>query len=192
MTNEKTDRRILRTERRLQDALVMLLKTKSIQQISVRELANTANITRATFYTHYRNPMDMLRHLQDKMVSQIIEIINTFLNVDTSEFFIQLFRYFANDVRYPNLLFIPTGEDSTFQRIGFMIIDKHLMTWTRLHPDKKQIDYKYYCTYIVFGCIAILHQWIENGMKESPETMAEMAQSFIPTGKLFVPNPQSK
>lgn len=185
MIKDKTDRRVLRTERQLEDALVCLLQQKPIQHISVRELAETANITRATFYTHYRDPLDMLRHLQNKTVERIIEIINTTLNVHTSEFFIQLFRYIANDVRYPSLLFIPIGEDSTFQRIGFMIVEQHMMTWTRLHQNTSAEEYEYYCTYIVFGCISILYRWISTGMKEPPETMAKMAQTFIPTGKLF-------
>ena len=185
MIKRKTDRRILRTERQLEDALVKLLKEKPIQQITVRELAEEAGITRATFYTHYRDPMDMLKHLQDRLVEQIINIINDTLHVDPSEFFIRLFHYFADEVRYPELLFIPTREDSTFLRIGFMIRDQHLLTWNRVHPEAGSMEYEYYSTYIVFGCISILHRWLTTGMKESPETMAALAQSIIPTGQLF-------
>ena len=40
------------TKRLIREALLELLKTKSIQKISVRELCDAAGINRTTFYNH--------------------------------------------------------------------------------------------------------------------------------------------
>lgn len=185
MVSAKKDRRVLRTERQLEEALITLLKTKTIQQISVKELAEAADITRATFYTHYRDAYDMLLHLQNALIQQIIEMINDTTGKDPKDFFLRLFSYFANEVRHPEILFIATGDGSAFERVGFTIRDNYMLHWTDKDERHSAVDYEYYRTYMIFGCISVLHLWLENGMKESPEAMAELAYSFLPQERML-------
>ena len=49
---KKTDRRVLRTRKMLLEGLTDLLKEKDIKDISVKELADYADINRCTFYLH--------------------------------------------------------------------------------------------------------------------------------------------
>ena len=44
-----------------------LMTQKSAKSISVRELAEQADINRSTFYIHYRDVNDLLLHLEDEM-----------------------------------------------------------------------------------------------------------------------------
>lgn len=185
MITEKKDRRVIRTERQLEEALIRLLKTKNIQQISVKELAEAADITRATFYTHYRDAYDMLIHLQDAMIQQIIEIINDTTGKDPHGFFLRLFTYFASEVRHPELLFIATGDGSAFERVGFTVRNNYMLHWTNNDSTHSASDYEYYRTYMIFGCISVLHLWLENGMRESPEAMAKLATSFLPQERML-------
>ena len=57
---KKTDRRVLRTRKMLLEGLTDLLKEKDIKDISVKELADYADINRCTFYLHYKDVYDML------------------------------------------------------------------------------------------------------------------------------------
>lgn len=186
MITERKDRRVIRTERQLEEALIRLLQTKNIQQISVKELAEAADITRATFYTHYKDAYDMLLHLQDAMIQQIIEIINDTTGKNPHDFFLRLFTYFANEVRHPELLFIATGDGSAFERVGFTVRDNYMLRWTEKNAAHSASDYAYYRTYMIFGCISVLHLWLEKGMKEPPEVMAKLALSFLPQERMLL------
>ncbi|MBQ1549710.1 MAG: TetR/AcrR family transcriptional regulator [Clostridia bacterium] len=66
-----TDLRILRTEERLQNALLELLKTRELKTITVKELCDNAGISRNAFYQHYRYKED----LYDQMVASATERI---------------------------------------------------------------------------------------------------------------------
>ena len=55
MDKKKTDRRVRRTKTRLTEGLLHLLMQKDIKDISVRELAEYADINRCTFYLHYKD-----------------------------------------------------------------------------------------------------------------------------------------
>src|SRR3984885_14310127 len=57
---ERTDPRIARTTRACEVAIVELASELPISQITVADLAERARVTRATFYNHYANPLELL------------------------------------------------------------------------------------------------------------------------------------
>jgi AcrR family transcriptional regulator len=57
---EKLDRRIVRTRQALRGALMDLVKEKSFEDISVEEITGRADVSRATFYLHYKDKEDLL------------------------------------------------------------------------------------------------------------------------------------
>jgi AcrR family transcriptional regulator len=57
---EVRDPRIRRTRQLLQGALRSLMQTKSFDEISVQDIAETATVNRATFYDHYTDKYALL------------------------------------------------------------------------------------------------------------------------------------
>src|ERR1700730_4031525 len=57
---DRTDPRIVRTVQACEMAIVALSSDQPISQITVADLAERANVTRATFYNHYASPLDLL------------------------------------------------------------------------------------------------------------------------------------
>ena len=72
---EKKYRRIIRTKKLIVDALISILKEKSVENITVSELAKKADITRATFYQYYKSPVEMLETLQNEITYDVEEIV---------------------------------------------------------------------------------------------------------------------
>lgn len=66
-----TDLRILKTQERLQNALLKLLETKELKAITIKELCGEAGISRNAFYQHYAYKED----LYDQMVAMVTERI---------------------------------------------------------------------------------------------------------------------
>lgn len=64
-----TDLRIMKTQERLQNALLELLKTKELKEITVKEICDGAGISRNAFYQHYGYKED----LYDQMVARATE-----------------------------------------------------------------------------------------------------------------------
>ena len=55
----RMDRRCLKTQKAIKNALVELMSEKDISQITIKELAQRADINRKTFYTHYTRIYDV-------------------------------------------------------------------------------------------------------------------------------------
>ncbi|MAU01652.1 MAG: hypothetical protein CL608_31325 [Anaerolineaceae bacterium] len=56
----KTDRRVQRTRKLLQEALVSLILEKRYDKITVQEIIDRANVGRSTFYAHFQDKEDLL------------------------------------------------------------------------------------------------------------------------------------
>ena len=70
MEEQNIDRRVRKTKRQLRQALMMLMSEKPSKSISVRELAERADINRGTFYIHYKDVSDLLQRLEDEMAER--------------------------------------------------------------------------------------------------------------------------
>jgi AcrR family transcriptional regulator len=67
------DPRILRSRRMLMDALARLLTEKSLDDISIQEIADEATLNRATFYLHYPDKNSLLQAMAAARFLDLIE-----------------------------------------------------------------------------------------------------------------------
>jgi AcrR family transcriptional regulator len=74
-TAAKPDRRIRRTRDTLGDALIQLMQEQPFDSITVQQVLDRAGVSRATFYTHYRDKDDLF--LSD--VEDFLERMGNFL-----------------------------------------------------------------------------------------------------------------
>lgn len=56
----REDRRVRRTRRMLRDALLALIEEKGYDQVTVQDILDRADLSRATFYSHFRDKDDLL------------------------------------------------------------------------------------------------------------------------------------
>ena len=84
---KKTDRRVKKTEKALAEALSTLLVNKKIQAITIRELTETADVHRSTFYTHYKDIYD----LYDQLESNFFRDLNEILSYDPAHSYEELY-----------------------------------------------------------------------------------------------------
>ena len=74
MPEESVDRRVKKTKKQLRLALMDLMSEKAKKNISVRELAERADINRGTFYIHYKDVSDLLQRLEDEMAERLSDM----------------------------------------------------------------------------------------------------------------------
>ena len=70
-----TDLRILRTQEQFQNALLELLETKELKEITVKEICDKANMSRNAFYQHYGSKEDLYNQMVAKATERIREAL---------------------------------------------------------------------------------------------------------------------
>ena len=59
----KEDLRIVKTKAALTSAFYEMLKTSSLEEMTVNDLCDAAGVRRATFYKHFKDKLDFIRYL---------------------------------------------------------------------------------------------------------------------------------
>ena len=75
------DLRIKKTKRAIRSAFAELIKEKPMEKITVKEIAERAEINKTTFYAHYETVYDMVDQLAQETVAEVISQINTAQNL---------------------------------------------------------------------------------------------------------------
>lgn len=73
---EKSDRRVEKTRNAIITAFKEMIIEKDFKQITIKELAERANINRKTFYLHYESMEEILFDLSVELSDQIFESLN--------------------------------------------------------------------------------------------------------------------
>ncbi|PCF41288.1 TetR/AcrR family transcriptional regulator [Staphylococcus delphini] len=65
------DRRIRKTTNAIKSALIHLLKTEPLDKITIQQIADTADVHRATFYQHYYDKYDLLDQIEYEVLEKM-------------------------------------------------------------------------------------------------------------------------
>lgn len=69
----RPDPRVGRTHRALHDAMVALCLQDGYRSVTIDQLVERAGVTRATFYTHFRDKEHLLAAIADQVVDDVLE-----------------------------------------------------------------------------------------------------------------------
>ena len=127
---EKCDRRSLRSQRALRQALASeLAESGDLSRINVASLTERAGLTRRTFYSHYRDIPDFINQIEDGLLAEIRERIefitaaqlpDLYHNIDELEpapGSVELLRYLAANRDLIGALLGPGGDQAFIKRI---------------------------------------------------------------------------
>lgn len=186
MKTEILDRRVRKTRQQLRHCLAVLLKEKKIQDITVREITEMADLNRGTFYLHYKDVFDLLDTVELDLLDTLDETLQKYQAYDLQQkpsmIFADLFVCVQENAEMVNILLGENGDLNFVNQIKSRVREKCLKDWMELFrsQDSQLFDAVY--AYIVSGFLGLVTYWLQNGMKESPDKLAEIAQQIMLTG----------
>ena len=185
---KKEDRRVRRTKKLLTQALTQLLQEKQINEITVKELTDLADMNRGTFYLYYKDMFDMLEKIEDGMFEALDEIVSLHDHGDVSQqtkpILLDLFHFIEENQEMCRVLLSPHGDMNFLHRLNEVVREKCLKAWPDIRKEKGEADFDYHYSFVVFGCAGIIRAWVNRNCPESAEKMAEMAYGMILRGSL--------
>ena len=186
MNNEYADRRVRKTRKLLLDGLTQLMQKKSVKDITVHELSDLVDINRGTFYLHYRDIDDMVDKVENELFTEFTQVLNKFtpqdLKIRPLPVLTDLFTFLANNAAISLALLGKNGDIVFIDKLKAMVKDKCLHNWMEIYKSVKTRNYEYYYSYLIYGFIGLIQNWLENNMTESPEYMAGLAEKMVVNG----------
>ena len=173
----KTDIRVIKTKRAIRDATLLLLSKKHIDDISVTELAITAQINRKTFYNYYQNIYQVVDEIENEIVEKFANAIRmtdwyngtelNFHNVFScvTEAVRENMEFFRPLLNISNTSIVIVKVESALKERGkayfkkYLDIDEDLLTMA--------LDY------IVSGMFSVFRRWLQNAQALSVHEVTE-------------------
>lgn len=196
-----TNRRGRRTRTALRDALAAEIEaTGDLSQVTVTAVTDCADVTRRTFYSHYRDIQDLVRCVEDEAmcelqpyVARISQTTLDELEEALGEFApcpgsIELLTYFTERGSYLAALLGDGGDPAFAKRIEAMVRDlAHDRVKKGFIAPNADTFIDYYLTFAISAEVGVLVRWLTTGMREPVEIVARMmtALMFVRPGDLY-------
>lgn len=181
------DRRVKRTKKLLRDSLFTLLQEKSINEITVTELTEIADINRATFYFYYTDIMDMLDQIQNEAYELFEDVlVGTEDHIDSMEDFA---KYIENILIFckenPTIArFVITREynnNKVLKKIKKLLAKKVPVAKENYSQDDPR---RFVLNFALNALTGTVVDWMDDGMIISPPIMAEFIANMYISGSL--------
>ena len=186
-SQKKEDRRVRRTKKLLTQALTQLLQEKQINEITVKELTDLADMNRGTFYLYFKDIFDMLEKIEDGLFEALDEIVSQHEHDDVSQeakpILLDLFHFIGENQEMCRVLLSPHGDMNFLHRLNEVVREKCLRMWPN-REDKDDATFEYHYSFVVYGCVGVFRAWLNRQCREPAEKMAEMADAMIRRGSL--------
>lgn len=181
--DRKENRSIQRTQTLLKDGLTSLMKQKPIQKISVKELTDSVNLNRGTFYLHYKDIYDLMEQIESDLLQEFQEINDTHkfseMNGSPYPLLVDLFRFLKKHAEFARILVIENRDQHFVDQLKHILLERCMTDWAQMFENANQELYSFYSSYVLSGCIGILETWLRDGTVQSPEVMAKYAENVI-------------
>ena len=186
MKNETLDRRVRKTRQQLQHCLAVLLKEKKIQEITVREITEMADLNRGTFYLHYKDVFDLLEKVELELLDELDGTLQKYqasdLHQKLSLIFTDLFVCVQENAEMVQILLGENGDLNFVHQVKERVREKCLKDWFELFNSQDSQLFDAFNAFMVSGCLGLVTYWLQNGMKESPKELAQIAEQIMMHG----------
>lgn len=175
------DRRQRKTRNAIFEAFISLLSERSYERITVEQIIGRADVGRATFYAHFETKEFLLMALCEELFAHVFpESVEStarshIFDCDVPDSaFLHLFQHVQkNDNHILDLLSSQNNE--LFLRCFKENLIRLVRSQLVLFEDRKapELPESFWVDHIASSFVESVRWWIDNGMKETPETMAK-------------------
>ena len=170
MSEKTPDRRTLKTQKAIRDALADLLTEKELRKVTVQEIADKADINRATFYKHYLDVYDLYDKTEQDILSEIGILVLRLEELPAEKFFTELTDYIDDNRTVFGMIFNPNGKGTLRAKFDRCMEGFFRQTEAeKLGLDLKDDKLTYQTCYRAQGCIAVISKWVTSGYKDSKD-----------------------
>lgn len=170
---KKENQRVALTKRLIGEAFVTLLRKKSISQIAIRELCQTAGINRSTFYAHYGSQYDVLSELTDGYLAEIEKTIASADAADKADITRRVtivLCYAEKNLELSRLLLNHNLDPAFAEKLVSLPKIQDMLSTALSWVEADELGC--YIDFIVSGCYRLIRDWLNADERIPPAQQA--------------------
>lgn len=173
----RDDRRVQRTRKLIQAALIELTIQKGFAAVTVSDITERAEVNRATFYRHYQDKFDLL----DQYAQEVYQLLDTadadspigskIVASETSGL-VKLFEHIRTHAKFYRVMLSKDGDPGFAEKIRHYIQKRLRQSLPDELSGKLSADL--YLSYVSSASVGVVLWWLEHDIPYSPIDMAAL------------------
>lgn len=167
------------SEQAMAVAITELLKNRSLDKITIRDITDACGLTRNTFYYHFHDVYDLLRWLFEEKTRQIVERYQA--DEDWEGGLEETLEYMYENRRMMVHIQESISYDLLFRFINDLMYRHAMVIVTQIVKGQKFSDYaiRVAASFYMHAAVGDVMAWIRNGMDRTPEHMAQVYDTLF-------------
>lgn len=183
MENKKkpVDRRVLKTKRAIRNAFAKLMVEKDINDITIIELSEAADINRKTFYNYYSGVYQVVEDIENDIMQSYEELLGNVEFKKSMDAPYSLFERFSRlinmDPEFFGYLLTMNGNISLITRIMRILKEKTcevMVAQLDVEPYKADIM----IDFVLSGMLSVYQHWFSSGQKIPAEELSQIISTM--------------
>ena len=165
------------------DVFAELYMKKDINRITVRELAELAGTSRATFYRYFQDVYAIFEYIGEVVLEEIRSKMSDCISANVAEEIIieRVSEVYEARQKYLQVLFKENGLDIFTKRL--VNIGKEQML-QNLHLPAEDVRLNYILDYYMTAIVTILGRWVNHPEELTKKEMTELIKGILLYGVL--------
>jgi AcrR family transcriptional regulator len=175
---EKVDRRIKRTQKLLQEALISLTLEKGYDEVTIREITDRADVGYTTFFRHYPDKEALLADVLNLMKEEFQVVLTPDLIVSEPEKMgTLLFEYVSKNQDLCRVLLDSTNTMALLRPVQEMGLQEAERMFGPTADRQIMVDMA--VDHLMTSLVMMIRWWLDHGMPYPPEKMGEIVAEII-------------
>ena len=183
--NKPVDRRVLKTKRAIRNAFAKLMAEKDINDITIIELAETADINRKTFYNYYSGVYQVVEDIEQDILKSYEVLLGNVEFKQSMNVAYTLFERFSRlinmDPEFFGYLLSMNGNIALITRIMTLLKDKTREVMTaQLDIEEYKADIM--IDFVLSGMLSVYQHWLASDRKVPLEEVSDIISKMSFSG----------
>jgi AcrR family transcriptional regulator len=166
----------------IRESLMELMKAKSILSVSVKDICEIADISRSTFYDHYKDQYDLLKQIEHETLAYFEDILNKYKDKQAKKDIFQMVEemltYIANNGNTIQVLLSEYGDLGFQKKLLYHFIMHNQITKYFSENQQNEETKSYYSVFLVHGAIGLIQHWLKDNMAMPVPQLAKMMMKW--------------
>jgi len=171
----------MNTKQTIANSLIELMFTKHLDKIYVIDIANKANITRQTFYRHYKDKYDVINWYYDQNIESLFECTNSVQGIRDNlikkyDFYKERMAFFRHAYRCNSQNSL---TDHEYKRI-YTSLSAKIQAKTGIRESSQSQELIYALSFFIHGLLHLTIDWLYASCPISSEEFADIIIDLMP------------
>lgn len=185
MEVNKMDKRSVRTRSVIKKAVIVLLKKKNLEDITVTEITKIALISRNSFYTHYSSVSDVMSDIFQGVLDNFDQVLSKY---DYSEFekdpypcLKEISIPLITNVAFAEYVIFAKTSNNFVQNIVDALTDRFYAIYLKNRGTANE-KIPYMVNFLVGGAIEFVYKWFKDGKTVPYDDVLKCVSALISEG----------